>query len=120
MALVGGVTDSLANFYKQLWKVDESGNSCAVRIPETVIFKHRLPRYWYFTSRKGKIKRKHSHNMSFENILSEFSKNFHGLDIVASHLTFREDDNGAKFVCRASDVRPLSIFYLVDNMRSCC
>lgn len=78
-----GVSDE---FFHYLWTKDELNFSPPINIPDTVFMKYGQPTMWYFTSKDGKIKRKHKQNLNPTNIEESFKKH-PGYDVVASFIT---------------------------------
>ncbi len=49
----------IESLYHLLWVKNINGESCPeVRVPDVVIYKYRIPAYWYFTGSDGQLKRK--------------------------------------------------------------
>lgn len=49
----------ISHIYHYLWTKDDLARGpLGVRIPDTVVFRFRMPVAWFFTSRDGTIKRK--------------------------------------------------------------
>ena len=51
-----------------------NGEPCPeVLVPDTIIYKYRIPAYWYFTGSDGRLKRKAKANIKNELILKSFA-----------------------------------------------
>ena len=75
----------LEGLYKYLWEKDKLDRGpIGVSIPDTVVFLHRTPDAWYFTSgRDGLIKRKNRANLTLEKIEAAFLEAAGSCGIVA-------------------------------------
>lgn len=90
--LVGdGISEDL---FALLWGKDAAGLGAEINIPDTVVFKFGHPAEWYFTTAKGRIKKKNRINLSASRIEEAFLKNITGYDVVATFITSRADHNG--------------------------
>lgn len=76
-----GINDML---FHLLWAKDNVFDTIPnIKIPQTVIFKYYQPRYWYFTSKSGIIKRKCKEKLTKSQIQQEFLKDVSASGIVA-------------------------------------
>lgn len=76
-----GLNESL---FHLLWaKNNIFESSIKAKIPDTVIFQNCKPRFWYFTSLDGSIKKKNKDNLNLEKVLEEFSKHRSSSGILA-------------------------------------
>jgi hypothetical protein len=70
-------------------------------MPDTIIYFKKKPASWFFTNKKGKIRKKMHHNINNENILKvmcrrnkEDRKNKRVSDIVAYFLSDTKNKDG--------------------------
>jgi hypothetical protein len=75
-------------FYHLLWAKNFNGEPCPeVLVPDTIIYKYRIPAYWYFTGGDGRLKRKAKANIKNELILKSFCAAARSdKDVVAMHI----------------------------------
>lgn len=75
-------------FYHLLWAKNFNGEPCPeVLVPDTIIYKYRIPAYWYFTGSDGRLKRKAKANIKNELILKSFCAAARSdRDVVAMHI----------------------------------
>jgi len=77
-----------ANLYHLLWqKEGPYVEKSSIRIPDTLIFLHGMPTMWYFTSSEGKILKKRSQNLTYDNIIQKFTSWHSEDEIVASFIS---------------------------------
>ena len=51
--------------FSYLWQRDELGCGASnVSIPDTIVFRHRQPAFWFFTSKDGSLKRRNRANVT--------------------------------------------------------
>ena len=73
--------------YHQLWAKNSHGEPCQVLVPDVIIYKYRIPAYWYFTGADGRLKRKNKANIVNQRILAHFSAHARSeRDVVACHI----------------------------------
>ena len=85
-----GIAD---NFYRLIWeKQDNDQGIRGFLLPNTVIYKHQQPRAWYFSSKKGNIKRKHKEKLNVHHIELEFLNSVSKSGIIAYFIFI--GDNG--------------------------
>eukprot|EP01041_Mallomonas_annulata_P000320 gene320-580_t len=84
-----GISDS---FFDLLWTKDELNFGPDINIPDSIIFRTGQPVTWYFTSSKGKIKRKSRQNMVLAKIEQSFMKHSLGYDVIATFISSPELD----------------------------
>lgn len=79
----------IEELYHLLWAKNIRGSPCPdIWIPDVVIYKYRIPAYWYFMGLDGKLKRKNKANIINRKIYAEFTKDARSpSDVVAYHLT---------------------------------
>ena len=75
--------------YHAMWAKNSHGEPCpGILVPDVVIYKHRVPAYWYFTGTDGKLKRKHRGSIANGKIFAEFTKGARSArDVVAYHIS---------------------------------
>ena len=78
----------LEGLYQYLWEKDKlERGPIGVSVPDTVVFLHRTPAAWYFTSsRDGLIKRKNRANLTLEKIEESFLDAAGSCGIVAVYI----------------------------------
>ena len=100
-----GISPSL--FY-YLWRKDEMDWGPHINIPDTIVFKHRLPMFWYFTSSSGTIKKKSKFKLSNVRIEEAFTRKTMGSDIIAYYISGSEE----KGVFKSSNSRIISLIFV--------
>ena len=51
-------------FFHLLWAKNFNGEPCPeILVPDTIIYKFRIPAYWYFTGTDGRLRRKNKANI---------------------------------------------------------
>jgi hypothetical protein len=100
--LVGdGISEEL---FALLWSKDIGGQGALINIPDTVIYKFGQPAEWYFTSNKGRVKKKNRINLSPSRIEEAFLKSITGYDVVATFISARSDVVGDNFGAKEHNV----------------
>jgi len=86
----------IESLYHLLWVKNINGESCPeVRVPDVVIYKYRIPAYWYFTGSDGQLKRKNKTSIVNKKIYAEFTKGAKTpQDVVAYHISERVSADG--------------------------
>ncbi|CAG9321831.1 unnamed protein product [Blepharisma stoltei] len=88
--MADGLNDML---FHLLWTKDAVFDSIPkIMIPQTVIYKYYQPRFWYFTSQDGTIKRKSKEKLTKEHIQREFLKKISQSGIVAVFFYISKDE----------------------------
>lgn len=89
MMTLGGAIDGLVDeIYYYLWKKDPlSGEALSVRLPDTIIYKYDMPSIWYFTSKDGSIKFKHTKHYNKKSIQDHFLRRLGPSQIVATFIS---------------------------------
>jgi hypothetical protein len=71
------------DLYYLIWKNEGPYlEKSTINIPETILFIHGIPTAWYFTSQEGKVLRKKTKNLSYENLVNRFTSKRPQEDIV--------------------------------------
>jgi hypothetical protein len=79
------------NLFHYLFKKNKNLESCAVRIPDTVVYEHNFPTAWYYFKDK-ELKKKFGKELETKAIFDEFMKNEeNGHGIIATFLSKCED-----------------------------
>ena len=94
MAALDSKTATLADhdgfveaIYHQLWARNFNGEPCQVLVPDVIIYKYRIPAYWYFTGTDGRLRRKNKANIVNQRILTDFTAGVRtDRDVVACHI----------------------------------
>lgn len=74
-------------FYHLLWAKNFNGEPCPeVLVPDTIIYKYRIPAYWYFTGSDGRLKRKNKASIKNEGILKAFCASARSEKVRALHM----------------------------------
>ena len=61
--------------YHLLWVKNINGEPCPdILVPDVIIYKYRIPAYWYFTGADGQLKRKNKASIVNKKIFAEFTK----------------------------------------------
>lgn len=83
----------IEELYHLLWVKNINGEPCPdVLVPDVVIYKYRIPAYWYFTGSDGQLKRKNKGSIINKKIFAEFTKGAKSpSDVVAYHISENED-----------------------------
>jgi hypothetical protein len=85
-------------FYHLLWAKNFNGEPCPeILVPDTIIYKFRIPAYWYFTGTDGRLRRKNKANIVNTKIFKDFTAGARSdRDVVACHICERPlaDDGG--------------------------
>lgn len=78
-------------FYHMLWAKNFNGEPCPeVLVPDTIIYKYRIPAYWYFTGSDGRLRRKNKANIVNQKIFKDFTAGARSeKDVVALHICER-------------------------------
>ena len=86
----------IESLYHLLWVKNINGESCPeVRVPDVVIYKYRIPAYWYFTGSDGQLKWKNKTSIVNKKIYAEFTKGAKTpQDVVAYHISERVSADG--------------------------
>lgn len=65
----------IADVYHLLWLKNANGETCpGMLLPDLVLYKYRIPAYWYFTSVDGSLKRKCKGSIVNKRIYAEFTR----------------------------------------------
>lgn len=81
----------IENLYKLIWEKQEKDKGFrGFLLPDTVIYKYQQPRAWYFTDKKGCVKRKLKENLNAKAIEAVFLKNIPRSKVVASFIFFTD------------------------------
>ena len=74
--------------YHLLWAKTFNGEPCQVLVPDTIIFKYRIPAYWYFTGADGRLRRKNKASIVNQKIFKDFTAGARSdKDVVACHIS---------------------------------
>ena len=78
----------IEELYHLLWLKNVNGETCpGVLLPDLVLYKYRIPAYWYFTSVDGTIKRKSKASIVNQKIFEAFTRGVKSTsDVVAYHI----------------------------------
>ena len=94
--------------YHLLWAKNINGEPCPdVLVPDVVIYKYRIPAYWYFTGVDGQLKRKHKSSIINKKIFAEFTKGKSAQDVVAYHIS---QNPGGEMAIQYFDAKSLREF----------
>ncbi|GAX72722.1 hypothetical protein CEUSTIGMA_g178.t1 [Chlamydomonas eustigma] len=64
----------VVNIYQYLWSKNRQGESCAINLPHTVVYKDSRPQSWYFSSLKTKkVLRKHNSKLLGPTLIEAFT-----------------------------------------------
>jgi len=75
------------SFYHLLWSKNFNGDPCEVLVPDVIIYKYRIPAYWYFTGGDGRLRRKNKSNIVNQKIFKDFTAGARSdKDVVACHI----------------------------------
>ena len=94
-----------------LWTKDEVGFGPCVFVPDTVVYKFGKAVAWYFTSKDGKLKRKHKQNVSNLSIEEAFRK-VATCDIVACYMSEKPSTEGEERKQKEKRASGLQMEYL--------
>jgi len=85
-------------FYHLLWAKNFNQEPCPeVLVPDTIIYKFRIPAYWYFTGADGRLRRKNKANIVNTKIFKDFTAGARSdRDVVACHICERPLDGAAE------------------------
>ena len=74
--------------YHLLWVKNSSNQPCPdVMIPDVVIYKYRIPAYWYFTGADGRLRRKNKASIVNQKVFKDFTAGARSdRDVVALHI----------------------------------
>ena len=73
--------------YHLLWAKTFNGEPCQVLVPDTVIYKYRIPAHWYFTGADGRLRRKNKASIVNQKIFKDFTAGARSdRDVVACHI----------------------------------
>ena len=65
----------IAGLYHLLWQKNISGETCpGMLLPDLILYKYRIPAYWYFTGSDGSLKRKSKASIVNKKIYADFTK----------------------------------------------
>jgi len=87
----------IEELFHLLWAKNATNQPCPdVMIPDTVIYRYRIPAFWYFVGADNKLKRKNKANIVNKKIYAEFTKEAKSPhDVVAYHISEpRADEDG--------------------------
>jgi UDP-galactopyranose mutase len=59
--------------YHLLWAKTFNGEPCQVLVPDTIIYKYRIPAYWYFTGADGRLRRKNKASIINQKIFKDYT-----------------------------------------------
>ena len=78
--------------YHLLWVKNINGEPCPdILVPDVIIYKYRIPAYWYFTGADGQLKRKNKASIVNKKIFAEFTKGVKSAhEVVAYHISENE------------------------------
>lgn len=91
-----GLLDIIYNFAWQ--KPDPDNPEHFFYLPDTVIYKYQQPRFWYFTSRDGSIKKRSQDKLKTDKIKEFFSKNVSQSEIVAWFMYIENNKKIVEFL----------------------
>jgi hypothetical protein len=103
----------LSGIFSLLWLKDAISNTSPhVRIPDTVVYKYRVPAAWYFTAKDGMVKRKLATKMTNQHIFAAFSRKVSASKIAAVYLhdAIPPEGGKARTVVEYLDVEQLREF----------
>ena len=65
----------IAGLYHLLWQKNINGETCpGMLLPDLILYKYRIPAYWYFTGSDGSLKRKSKASIVNKKIYADFTK----------------------------------------------
>ena len=106
-------------FYHLLWAKNFNGEPCPeVLVPDTIIYKFRIPAYWYFTGADGRLRRKNKASIVNQKIFKDFTAGARSdRDVVALHICETADspDAPAETVIRYFDKVALKDFLFTQE-----
>lgn len=81
--------------YHLLWAKNFNGEPCNVLVPDVVLYKYRIPAYWYFTGSDGRLRRKNKSSIVNQKIYKDFTAGARSdKDVVACHICEHPLDGG--------------------------
>mmetsp|Transcript_10025 Transcript_10025/g.22351 ORF Transcript_10025/g.22351 Transcript_10025/m.22351 type:complete len:166 (+) Transcript_10025:157-654(+) len=91
----------IADLYHLLWLKNSEGDTCpGMLLPDLVLYKYRIPAYWYFTSIDGSLKRKSKTSIVNKKIYADFTKGVSSpSDVVAYHICEQRRDSKMPETC---------------------
>lgn len=65
----------ISELYYLLWLKNSKGETCpGMLLPDVILYKYRIPAYWYFTAMDGSLKRKSKSSIVNKKIFADFTK----------------------------------------------
>lgn len=91
-----GLLDIIYQFAWQ--KIPPNSTTTFFNIPDTVIYKYQQPRFWYFTSKDGTIKKRSPNKLKTDIIKEYFTKNISPSEIVAWFMYIEDNKKVVEFL----------------------
>jgi len=91
----------IADLYHLLWQKNVNGDTCpGMLLPDLILYKYRIPAYWYFTALDGSLKRKSKASIVNKKIYADFTKNVNSAnDVVAYHICEQKRESHTPETC---------------------
>jgi len=104
-------------FYHLLWAKNFNQEPCPeILVPDTIIYKFRIPAYWYFTGADGRLRRKNKANIVNQKIFKDFTAGARSdRDVVACHICERPLDAEAAEQSEAPPTRTETVIRYFDK-----
>ncbi|KAL3928601.1 MAG: hypothetical protein SGPRY_002318 [Prymnesium sp.] len=103
----------ISELYYLLWLKNSKGETCpGMLLPDVILYKYRIPAYWYFTAMDGSLKRKSKSSIVNKKIFADFTKGTsNSCDVVAYHICEQRRESGVPETCiRHFDTKSLHDF----------
>lgn len=91
-----GLLDIIYQFAWQ--KIPPDSSNTFFNIPDTVIYKFQQPRFWYFTSKDGTVKKRSPNKLKTDIIKEYFTKNISSSEIVAWFMYIENNKKIVEFL----------------------